>query len=94
VSPSTVTQLKERSAPSAISAWSASCAIGASVKTKASIVAMSGAIMPEPLAMPLMTTSQSPIITLRVAYFGKVSVVMMARAAASQASGSARAAES
>jgi hypothetical protein len=31
--------------------------IGASVKTKASIVAMSGAIMPEPLAMPLIVTA-------------------------------------
>ena len=45
-------------------------AIGASVATKDSIVAMSGAIMPAPLAMPLMVTSASPSFTVTVATFG------------------------
>ena len=63
--------------------------MGASVKTKESIVAMSGAIMPAPLAMPLIVTSTPPIVALRVASLGKVSVVMMALAASSQPSGRA-----
>ena len=62
----------------------AGAAIGASVKTKDSIVAMSGAIMPAPLAMPLMITSASPSLTRAVAIFGKVSVVMIALAASDQ----------
>src|SRR5262245_17845214 len=53
---------------------------------KASMVAMSGAIMPEPLAMPLRVTVTPPRRALRVAALGKVSVVMMARAASAQAS--------
>src|SRR6056297_59175 len=44
---------------------------------------MSGAIMPDPLAMPAMVTVSPPISTIRLAPLGKVSVVMMARAAAS-----------
>ena len=54
VSPSMVTALKVSPTPSCSSACSAGAAIAASVKTKDSIVAMSGAIMPAPLAMPLM----------------------------------------
>ena len=50
--------------------------------------------MPAPLAMPLIVTSRSPSRTRRVASFGKVSVVMMARAASSQPPGSPRAAQS
>ena len=42
--------------------------------------------MPAPLAKPLMTTSAEPSRTVRVASLGNVSVVMMARAAISQAS--------
>src|SRR4028118_1094328 len=61
--------------------------MGASVKTKDSMVAMSGAIMPAPLAMPLRVTSTPPSRAVRVATFGKVSVVMMALAASSQALG-------
>ena len=66
------------------------------MKTKDSIVAISGAIMPAPLAMPLIVTRTPSISAVRVASFGKVSVVMMARAAAAQAAGppSARAAHS
>ena len=43
--------------------------------------------MPLPLQKPLMRTSASPILAVRVAPLGKVSVVMMPRAAASHASG-------
>ncbi len=48
------------------------------------MVAMSGAIMPAPFAMPEMRTRTPPISASAVATFGKVSVVMMARAASSQ----------
>ena len=44
---------------------------------------MSGAIMPAPLQKPLMTTVAPPILAVRVASLGKVSVVMIARAASS-----------
>ena len=44
---------------------------------------MSGAIMPLPLAMPVIRIGASPIHAVRVAALGKVSVVMMPRAAAS-----------
>src|SRR5690349_406223 len=47
---------------------------------------MSGAIMPEPLAKPLSRTRVPAIVAVAVAPFGKVSVVMIARAAGSQAS--------
>ena len=50
------------------------------------MVAMSGAIIPLPLAMPQIRTSVSPILAVRVATLGKVSVVMMPRAASCQAS--------
>src|SRR4029453_6338710 len=57
---------------------------GASVNTKDSIVAISGMIMPAPLAMPLMVTLVLPSFTVAVATFGKVSVVMIALAASIQ----------
>ena len=60
-------------------------AIGASVATKASIVAMFGAIMPAPLAMPVMVMGTPSISARRDAPFGTVSVVMIARAAANHA---------
>ena len=85
VSPSMVTALKVSVTPSLRSDCSARAPIGASVKTNDSIVAMSGAIMPAPLAMPLMVTVALPILALAVATLGNVSVVMMARAASSQA---------
>src|SRR5438876_1160838 len=50
------------------------------------MVAMSGAIMPEPLAKPLSVTGTPSIFALRVAPLGKVSVVRMARAASDQPS--------
>ena len=52
------------------SACSTDAEIGASVTTKESSVAMSGAIMPAPLAMPLIVTVASPRRTVRVAPFG------------------------
>ena len=94
MSPSTVTALNVSTTPREISACSAGAAIGASVNTKASIVAMSGAIMPAPLAMPLMVTVAGPSRAVAVATFGKVSVVMIALAASSQPVGSARATSS
>ena len=81
VSPSMVTALKVSSTPLFRSDCSAPAEIGASVKTKASMVAMSGAIMPAPLAMPLIVTLALPSFTVAVATFGKVSVVMIALAA-------------
>ena len=63
--------------------------IGASVKTKDSMVAMSGAIMPAPLAMPQMVTGVPPSRAIAAAPFGNVSVVMIALAASCQAPGAA-----
>ena len=77
-----VTALKVSSTPLLSSDCSAPAPIGASVNTNASMVAMSGAIMPAPLAMPLMVTLALPSFTVAVATFGKVSVVMIALAAA------------
>ena len=87
VSLSTVTALKVRSAVLLSMDWSTDAGIAASVKTKPSMVPMFGMIMPEPLAMPAMTTSVPPIDVLRDDPLGKVSVVMMASAAAGQSSG-------
>ena len=70
VSLSTVTALKLPSTLAESSAWRALAEIGASVATKESMVAMSGAIMPAPLAMPLIVTSASPSLTRTVASFG------------------------
>ena len=56
-----VTALKVSSTPSCSSRLSTAGAIGASVKTKDSIVAMSGAIMPAPLAMPQIVTAFVPM---------------------------------
>ena len=65
VSPSMVTALKVSATPSLSSACKAGAEIAASVKTKDSMVAMSGAIMPAPLAMPLMVTVALPICARR-----------------------------
>ena len=69
------------------SACSVLASMYASVTIKESIVAISGAIIPAPLAKPLSVTSIPEITALRVASFGKVSVVIMARAASAQFSG-------
>ena len=66
----------------------------ASVATKASMVAMFGAIMPEPLAMPAMRTGVRSIWVSTTAPLAKVSVVMIAAAAAVQPSAVSRAATS
>ncbi len=55
---------------------------------------MSGAIMPEPLANPLRRTATPSISAAAVEPLGKVSVVMIARAACSQPSAESRAAAS
>ena len=86
VSESTVMQLKLPSTARPSSVCSAGAGSFASVNTKQSMVAMSGAIMPLPLQKPWMVTSASPMRAVRIAPLGKVSVVMMPRAAASQAS--------
>ena len=51
---------------------------------KASIVAIFGWIMPEPLAMPVIVTSRPEMVALAERILWCVSVVMMARAAASR----------
>ena len=81
VSPSTVMELNERRFASSSSGCSTVAESAALVKTNASMVAMLGAIMPEPLAMPLMIISVSPICAVRVADLAKVSVVMIDLAA-------------
>ena len=81
VSPSTVTALNVSTTPSRNKVCKTGAAIGASVKTKASIVAMSGAIIPAPLAKPLMVTVVPARRACAVASFGNVSVVMIAPAA-------------
>ena len=63
VSLSTVMQLKDLSVAARRMSCSTRGGIFASVKAKPSIVAMSGAIMPEPLAKPLIVTVASPILT-------------------------------
>ena len=89
VSPSTVTALNVSiTAPDRI-ACKAGAAIGASVNTNDSIVAMSGAIMPAPLAIPLMVTVVPSIFAWAVATLGNVSVVMMAFAASRKRPGAA-----
>ena len=82
-----VTALKVSSTPLLSSDCSTADDSGASVNTKDSMVAISGMIMPAPLAMPLMVTLALPSFTVAVATFGKVSVVMIAFAAPIQWSG-------
>jgi hypothetical protein len=59
------------------------CAIAASVERYASIVAMFGWIMPEPLAIPPIVIMAPPILCRNAACLDRVSVVMMALAASS-----------
>ncbi len=81
VSPSMVTALNVSATPSRSSVCSTAGETGASVKMKDNIVAISGAIMPAPLAKPLMVTSVPAMRARAVATFGNVSVVMIALAA-------------
>src|SRR5688572_5704360 len=86
VSPSTEMQLKERCAAYAIAFCNRDKLIRASVATKPSIVAISGWIMPAPLAMPVIVMLASPILMRDEAALGSVSVVMIACAALYQLS--------
>ncbi len=86
VSPSTVTELKVVRVNRANRDCSTPGDRVASVTMKASMVAMSGAIMPEPLAMPLMRTVTPSISAVSEAPLAKVSVVMIVWAASCQAS--------
>src|SRR3546814_12253737 len=76
-------QLNDLSVPWRSSDCSNSAGRRASVNTKDSMVAMSGAIMPEPLAMPAMVTGLPPMEVSPVAALGQVSGVKMAAAASS-----------
>ena len=67
---STVTALNERSISGCSRPCSTGAAIGASVKTKLSIVAIAGAIIPEPLAMPEIETVTPSNSTVAVASLG------------------------
>ena len=89
VSPSTVTRLKVRGTTSRRASESISRVMAQSVVTKHSMVPMLGWIMPEPLAMAPSVTVLPPIEQARASSFFTVSVVMMARAAASEPSGPA-----
>ena len=84
VSPSTLMQLNDRSATRSSSSWRFVLERRASVAMKPSIVAMSGRIMPAPLAMPVTRISPFESLTFLEKAFGTVSVVMIASAADSQ----------
>ena len=70
VSESTVMALKDGPVPAVRHSCSTAAGNAASVKTNASMVAMSGAIMPEPLAMPLIVTLVPSIMALALASLG------------------------
>src|SRR5688572_13667812 len=91
VSPSTVMQLNERSATRLTMPRSRSPETRASVATKPSRVAMSGRIMPAPLAMPVTVASPRESFTFMEAAFATVSVVMMACADEAQSASPSRA---
>src|SRR5262245_32129886 len=82
VSPSTLMRLKEASAASATSVSRARCGSAASVATKPSMVAISGRIIPAPLAIPVTVAPPAR----RDLALGTVSVVMIASAALPQLS--------
>src|SRR4029079_1757989 len=87
VSPSIVMRLNDAAATLAASSPSSIPSSGASVAMKPSIVAMLGAIMPAPLAMPVIVTGTPSTSRRHDAAFGTVSVVMIARIAASHPEG-------
>ncbi len=93
MSPSTVMQEKVFALARSSISCSRAGSIAASVKMKPSIVAISGAIMPDPLMMPTRLTVVPPIVALVVAPLAKVSVVPIASVASRQlASGASSAA--
>ncbi len=82
-----VMALKLSAATSSSAFWRSRREMGASVAMKASMVAMSGQIMPAPLAIPVMVISRPSLSCSRsLQPLATVSVVMMARAASSHAS--------
>src|SRR5256885_188092 len=86
VSPSTEMALKLRSATRRSSGWRAAGSPAASVVSTASSVAMSGWIMPAPLAIPPTVIMPAGVSKRTAQCLGRVSVVMMARAASGPAS--------
>jgi hypothetical protein len=86
VSPSTVTAWKLVSIAPDKALCSTAGAMARSVVSTAIIVAIEGAIMPEPLTMPATVTVLPPIAVRRTAYFSRVSVVIMAAKAAASLS--------
>src|SRR5262245_12650530 len=87
MSPSTLTALKVVATPWASARRAARSSMSASVSTKTSSVARSGAIMPAPLPMAATVTVRPPVRTRVPAVFVNASVVMMARAASGNRSG-------
>ena len=81
VSLSTLIELKLSLTPKFKSAWKSFGSISASVKIKASIVAIFGAIIPDPFDIPTIEISSSPILIFFPLALGNVSVVMIAFAA-------------
>ena len=81
---STVIAWNERSHAASSSGCRSAAGSAASVNRNASMVAMSGWIMPEPLAMPATVTSVAPMRARAQAPLAKVSVVQIASAAARQ----------
>ena len=84
-------EARRREKLAALAAVSARCrnsgSTAASVKMKPSMVAMSGAIMPDPLITPTSVTVRPSTIARAVAPLGKVSVVPIPSAAACQPQG-------
>ena len=87
VSPSTVIRLKLWGRAWRKSVFRTRGVAAASVKINTRSVAISGWIMPEPLAMPARVNSWPSIMPLTREALGRVSVVMMARAASPNPSG-------
>ena len=81
-SPSTTRRLKLRPTASWRARFSIRGETAASVVRKPSIVAILGSIIPEPFDMPPTVTFLPPIVTVAHASFERVSVVIMAFAAA------------
>ena len=82
VSESTVTRLNERSTARRTTPFSTPRATAASVATKQNIVARCGSIIPTPLAIPPSVTVRPLTSRRSAASLGRVSVVMIASAAA------------
>src|SRR5436309_3394027 len=94
VSPSTEMALKLRSATRRSRGCNAPGSATASVVRTASNVAMSGWIIPAPLAIPPTVTMPAAVSRRTAQCFGRVSVVMMARAASTPPRGVRRVAAS